>query len=216
MLQTGWNPLLAPAWPEAKADLIGPAIQVTAPTGPVVSLTDAKGHLRVESTEDDSLISGLVAAAAELVQREVPGTRQLLTATYDVPVQSFWIGALRLPSPPLQSVLSIKYYDLQGVSQTVDPALYEARAPLRQPGTICLLPYKWWPLHQPWRQWPVTIRMTCGYGTADQVPVTLKQAILLLVGQWYIRREAQSERTLNDVGYGVRALLDSQGWGSYA
>lgn len=193
----------------------GPLRLVTPPSGLAVSLDDARLHCRIDGTDEDPLVEGLVRAAADLVEREIPGTRQLLTAVWDVPLCGWPCGELRLPRPPLQS-LTVSYYDAADALQALSSSVYRVTTATNQPGTLALAAGQSWPVLSPWREWPVCVRMTCGYGAAAAVPPALRQAILLLVGQWYARREAQSERTLGDVGFGVRALLDSCGWGSYA
>jgi len=45
-------------------------------------------------------------------------------------------GWLCLPLPPLQSVASIKYYDTDGVQQTLDAAVYQVSTAGDQAGRI--------------------------------------------------------------------------------
>jgi len=98
---------------------------------------------------------------------------------------------IELPMPPLQSVTSLKYIDDAGVEQTMPTADYVVDAQ-HMIGRIR-------PAHG--TQWPSTlddegaVRITfvAGYGAAGAVPQPIKQAILLLVGHWWINREAVGE-----------------------
>jgi uncharacterized phiE125 gp8 family phage protein len=50
----------------------------------------------------------------------------------------------------------------------------------------------------------------------SSVPQSVRNAILMLVSVWYERRMAADAATLTEVPFGVKALLDSARWGSYA
>jgi uncharacterized phiE125 gp8 family phage protein len=49
--------------------------------------------------------------------------------------------------------------------------------------------------------------MTVGYGTADDVPATIKAAILMMIGHLYTNREAVSDVPMGTVPLGVTAML---------
>jgi len=56
-----------------------------------------------------------------------------------------------------------------------------------------------------------------GYGPdATSVSQRIKSAILWLVGMWYERRMAADQASLGEMPFGVKAMLDSIRWGSYA
>lgn len=211
------SPYSAPAQPTYYTSLLGSLELVTAPSGQVLTTAEAKLHLRVDHTDDDGYINDLIIRAAEYAEKNISGHRQLLTATYDLPVRDWWTGPLRLPRPPLVSVTSLKYYDTAGVQQTVSSTLYEVRTPWRQPGWIERAPTKTWPAaYQSDRRFPLTIRFVSGYGAAAAVPTTLKQAMLLLIGHWYEHRLAVGPMNLRDIPLAVASLLDCESYGSYA
>lgn len=220
------NPYSAPSQPRLSLPPLGDLELVTAPVGAVIPSNKAKLWLRVEVADDDELVDELVDAATLFVQQEISGHRQFLTATYDLPMGDWWDywdvqlrpgeGRLRLPRPPLQSVVSLKYYDSGGVQQTLDPSVYLVRTPFRAAGTVERAPFQAWPAIQADRRWPITIRFTCGYGTASQVPGTIRTAIKMLIAHWYEKREAVAIGPISkEVELSVRALLDSEGYGSY-
>jgi uncharacterized phiE125 gp8 family phage protein len=61
----------------------------------------------------------------------------------------------------------------------------------------------------------VTVTWWAGYGASgSSVPVAIRHAVLMLVAELYERRMATGQG-VTEVPYGVKALLDSQRWGSY-
>lgn len=157
-----------------------------------VSLAEAKAHLRVTNSAEDDMITGLVAAAtAHLEGRNGILGRALLTQTWEMRIDAFPTragGRIELPFPPLQSVAWIKYLDSNGTEQTIDPALYSVDAQ-HMVGRVRPAYGQSWPATLA-DDGAVRIRFVAGYGTAAAVPQALKQAILLLVGHWWMNREA--------------------------
>lgn len=125
--------------------------------------------------------------------------------------------AIVIPIRPLQSVSGIDYVDANGAAQTLDPSLYTVDAPkpvggIAQPGRVMLAYGQFfWPFPPAMEvQNGVTIHCQVGYGTAAQVPATPKTAMKLLVGNWWVNREAgQIIRGSADIlPYGVDRVLD--------
>jgi uncharacterized phiE125 gp8 family phage protein len=134
--------------------------QTIPPTAEPLSLTEAKLHLRVDSTADDTLISGLIRAAreyAELVTR-----RQLVTATHRLDLDQF-SDPILLPRPPLAQVTGITYLDPNGVRQTCAGTVYELT--VDPDGSAVRLAYNQsWPSIR-MRDQSVQITYTSGYAT---------------------------------------------------
>ena len=161
---------------------------VTGPAQEPVRLDQAKLHMRVDHSEDDGLIVGLVTAAREQV--EAMSRRALVTQTLELRL-SQWPGGdcILLPRPPLASVVSVKYTDTAGVEQTFASTNYTAHtAP--EPGGVWLKYNCSWPSAELGPGPSIAVRYTAGYGTAAAVPQRYKQAILLLAAHWYEQREA--------------------------
>ncbi len=212
------NPYQEPLQPRHRGTLLGPLEMVTPATTTVLTTAELKAHCRVDIDDDNTYLDALGGAATEYVEKELPGNRQLLTTTFDVPAETWWSGPLRLPRPPLISVTSVKYYDTVGTLTTLAATEYLVRTPWRQPGTIERAPWHLWPAYQSDRQYPIQIRFVAGYGVGTAVPKTLRQAILLLVGHWYVIREpvVMGMSPSSEIEMTVHALLNVDGWGSYA
>lgn len=87
-------------------------------------LEDMKLHARVCNDVEDNLINRLIAAATDRAQAIT--ARQLVEATKQLRMFDFPCDCckIELPSPPLQSVSSIEYRDIDGTWQTLDPSVY--------------------------------------------------------------------------------------------
>jgi uncharacterized phiE125 gp8 family phage protein len=167
--------------------------RVTALVASPVSLDEAKAHLRVTVTDEDTAIQMyLDAAVAHVDGAEGVLGRCLVTQEWDYTFDRFpysrgcW-DAIDVPLPTLQSVTSVKYYDPDGVQQTMDPAGYIASGQQ-------IVPVDAWPDYDTTRPGAVTVRFTAGYGNAASVPAAIKAAILLYIGDLYANREAQGEQ----------------------
>jgi uncharacterized phiE125 gp8 family phage protein len=161
---------------------------VTAPTSEPVSLADAKHHLRVDITEDDDYIRGLVTGVRLHVERVIL-QRALITQTWDLYLDAFPAGDLELPYPPVQSVTHVKYTAEGEAQATVSSDDYLVDT-YSTPGKIRLQSTAVWPGDTLIEVNGVVVRFIAGYGDDDtDVPMTIRQAILLLVGDLYENRE---------------------------
>lgn len=155
--------------------------QIAAPSGEPVSSDEALDWLRQSDTTESAKVGRLITTARDMVERSV-GV-QMMTATYRY--EQDWIEGftIRLPRPPLQSVSSIQYRDIDGVIQDLDTDIYEVDTE-SDPGRVTLAPYKIWPviLYGPGA---FRITYTAGYGGASAVPGLLKTAVLMLVAYLY-------------------------------
>lgn len=186
---------------------------VTAATEEVVSLDQAKQHLRVDDETDDALIEGLIAAAREYC--ETATRRQFVSTTYALRMDNLPTEIV-LPKPPLVSVSSITYVDSAGATQTLSSSLYTVNQH-REPGVIVPAYQATWPTVRGHTN-DVVIQFVAGYGAASAVPKAAKQAILLLIGTWYENREASGIEIGGapyTVPMTVDALLSTLNWGSY-
>ncbi|NBJ13332.1 head-tail connector protein [Microvirga arsenatis] len=154
------------------------------PSTPVVSLADAKHHLRVEHTDDDAYITALIGAATTAVSERLERTLGATTWDYRIGSDDIcWGFDIRLPKPPLIEVVSVKYIDTDGAEQTYAPANYRAFG-IGGQGGIRLTGGASWPSLR-YGPEAVTIRYRAGY---ESVPEPIRQAILLMIGQLFASR----------------------------
>lgn len=180
---------------------------VTAPATEPLTLTEAKTHLRVDGSDDDTYITSLITVARKYC--EGFQNRAYITQTYDLTLDAFPINNITLKPPPIQSVTSIKYYDTAGTEYTFDASNYIVDTD-SEPGRISLGYLKTWPIITLQPINGVKIRFTAGYGdAASSVPETVKQAMLLLIGHWYENREPviTGMSVSSEIEFTARALL---------
>lgn len=152
-----------------------------------ITLDEAKCHLRVTVTEDDVLIEGLILAARQQVELEC--SRALIKQTFELALDAFPWEAITIPRPPLVSVTSIVYTDVNGATQTLATSEYTVDN-RREPAVIVPAWGKTWPST---REVPnaVVVRYVAGYGDdPGLVPEAIKLAAKMLIGHWYENREA--------------------------
>jgi uncharacterized phiE125 gp8 family phage protein len=173
--------------------MIGALTVVTAPADLPVTVADARVHCRVDGTDEDAYLQGLIGAATTYIET-ITG-RSLVTRTHDWKRPGFPDAAegyeFRVPRPPLASVTSITYVDTAGATQTLATSVYEAvdTAGDITAGRIVLKPSQSWPDTQSDKAITVTVRFVAGYGGPEAVAAPLRQAVLILVGHWFASRE---------------------------
>ena len=162
---------------------------VTAPVEYPVSLSEAKRHLRVDTSDEDELIDTLISAATETAQHFL--RRQLVSATWKYTLDDWPEETINPPYPPLNSVTQIQYVDTDGNTQTLSNALYTVYTNV-EPGAIERAWNCDWPSTRTVRD-AVQVTYVAGYGLASAVPAPFRGAIKLLVGHLYEHREAVLE-----------------------
>lgn len=177
--------------------------RITAPASEPVTISEAKAHLRVDDSNSDSLITGLITAAR--LQAEHATGRALMAQTWDVWLDGFSGPEIEIPLPPLQSITSIKYIDGAGVQQTLAGTEYSADTSGIN-GRVLLGYGKSWPATRAQSN-AVVIRFVAGYADAASVPQCVKQWMLLQIAHWFENREAASDGKLEPLPF-VGGLLD--------
>lgn len=179
---------------------------VTAPAIEPVTLTEAKTHLRVDSSDEDAYISALITAAREIVER-IHLWRALITQTWEY-VLDDWPDedVIKIPYPPLQSIVSITYTDEDGNDHTLSTDVYAVDT-YSEPGRVVLKPGQTWPTADLWPAGAIRIQFVAGYGdNASDIPQPIRQAILLLVGHLYENREATG-KAAQEIPLGISAMM---------
>ena len=184
------------------------AERIADPAKEPVTQDQAKNHLRVDTTADDDLIDGLIAAARHWVEEYT--RRALITQTWEAKLDRFPCSeaeSILLPKSPVQSVGSISYLDLSGTTQTWDAGNYQVDT-VSQHTRILPVEAEDYPSEQDDTLNTVTITFTAGYGEAEtDVPWPIRQAMLLLIGEMYTRREQGSMEEITEIPFSARALL---------
>ena len=177
---------------------------ITQPASEPITLAEARAHLRVTHTDEDTLITALITAARADAENELQ--RSLITQTREIARDTF-PAAIELTFGPVIAVASVKFDDPAGIERTLDPATYRLDT-YRLSGWIVPDPDYSWPETRQHVN-AVRVRYTAGYGpAATDVPAPIRQWILLRIGTLFEHRESVAAGvTVATVPY-VDRLLD--------
>jgi hypothetical protein len=220
-----------------------PTLTLGNPDTYVLTLGEAREHLRLDTTDSDNYVSTLLAVAHGMVQARLG--RTLTTASHSMTLDKFprrtgayrndsspyyamptayWDFALpltavpiELPYPPAVNVTRVAYTrDTDGqVIEMTAGVDYIADTGALPP--VIRPPYSHsWP--QDCRLYPgsVIVEWTAGYGDTSQIPPQIKHAAKMLLTHYFENRSAVSERAGAPVPEAVDALLASVSAGYYA
>lgn len=149
------------------------------PGQPIVTVPEAKLHLRVDMNADDTLIGALIDAAQQYVE-DVLCWRALTPRTVRATFDGWHAPDLWLPMPPVVSVASVSVVDNEVPPVVVDPGVYRLDAEL---GRV-----QFWGtgLEAAGAPGRIAVEYECGYATP---PAWGRAAVLLMVGHLYENRE---------------------------
>ena len=177
----------------------------TAAVNPVFTTAEAKAVLKVDVSDDDTLIDNLISAATESCQIY---TNQYFIDTVVTQYSDNWNEFYTLYKSPVVSITHVKYYDSDDSQQTLSSSNYildgtskPARIGIAVDGSLPNLSD---------RINAVEVKYTVGYGTAStDVPEGIRTAIILTVGNWYENRQSViTGRTATELPLSSQYLLD--------
>lgn len=174
---------------------------VTGPATMPITLAEAKTHLRVDSTDEDALITAMIASATE--HAETFTGRRLIDQTLDYVAEGFPRSGMkiRLPLAPVISVEGV-FYSKDGAETEMDAGAYVVEL---IGGTIQATT---WPAAD-----SIRVRFRVGYVDAQssppgEVPGDIVAAIKLTVGHLYQNRESVATGVaVAELPLGIEALL---------
>jgi uncharacterized phiE125 gp8 family phage protein len=177
-----------------------PAIVLVTPaTENVIDLEEAKAHLNYgNDTDADDEIEQAIVGAQSYAETECG--RAFLASTWLYVLDCFpkCGEPIRLPLGRTASVTSVKYYDTDGVLQTMDAGTYHA-ALRGEPARIVLKANEVWPALELGRPEAVEITYVAGWDTPDDVPGSLKDAVKLILGdRWQFRGDVAKAKSIPD------------------
>jgi uncharacterized phiE125 gp8 family phage protein len=163
-----------------------PLILNAGPSVEPVSLAEAKAHLRLDGSDEDTLIGSLIVTSRLHIESALG--LSLVTQSWSWFFDAWPRGAaVMLPLRPVQSIAAVRLYDEAGDATTVAADTYlldGASSPARLVRQGALV----W--HKPGRAANgIEVAFTSGYGdAAADVPEPIRQALRLLIAHWYEHR----------------------------
>jgi len=189
-------------------------INTEGPSIEPLELADAKIHCRVDTTYDDNLITALIIMARQFVEQYIISSliTQNWSVYYDYKDVKWYSpkNFIRLPMKPVQNITTITTYDDCDNATVFDSSNYRLST---GDNRIVLNNNCYWPDNL--RLYDcMEIDFVAGFGSeAANVPLSIVQAMKLLVGQWYENRETISDPMVlrdkagGDLSFTVTALL---------
>ena len=159
------------------------SILLTPPETEPLTLDEAKAFLRVDTSDEDLLITTLIKSARLHVESRT--LLALITQNWRM-VLDCWPahGRIAVRPGPLRAVTAARVYDFDGHVRAVDSQAFVADT------GAAVLAFVPWAMPMPTRiAAGIEIDITVGFGdAATDVPEPLRQAIRLLVVHWYENR----------------------------
>lgn len=143
-----------------------------------VTLTEAKEHLKVTSSDEDTLIQTYLNAAIKRVEnhRQSP----VMDSEWEL-YSTHWRTSLNLQKHPVNAINSVKYYDDDNVLQTVNASNYrlqDFRVPCRLEFDSNFTEPSFYD-----REFPIVVNFQAGFTLAASSSYALiKQVIFLELG----------------------------------
>ncbi|WP_337175382.1 head-tail connector protein [Paludisphaera sp.] len=191
---------------------------VVPPASEPLTLEEAKLHLRVDHDLEDAAILRLIRSAREAAEEAT--SRTLLPTTWSLRLERWpapecvdgrLVREIRIEDA-LLSVVSVSYRDADGVVQVLDPSAYDVDE--GPPGRLRPAHSHDWPRVRPGLG-AVEVVYTAGYASAELVPASLKDWMLLHVGTHYENREGVVPGVSVAELPGLDGLLSPARWGGY-
>ncbi len=167
-------------------------VLTAAPAIEPISVAEAKAHLRLDTTADDTLLQTLILTSRMHIEAalDLALITQSWSCYFDAwPLQlTSAVHTLALPKSPIASVDGIRIYSDDGLfaalplsSFAIDLVSRPARV-ARRAGTSLPTPARCVN--------GIEIALTAGFGaTPADVPAPIRHALLLLVSHWYEHRD---------------------------
>jgi len=158
----------------------------SAPAVEPVTVSEAKAHLRVDGTAEDTLIGSLILTSRLHIEAALG--LALMTQSWRLTLDAWPNGReLELPLRPLRSLTSVKIVAADGTAETIPSSSYVVDIDGTPPRLV-----------RNGGSWPqpekaangIEIEFTAGFGDeAADVPAPIRQALLMLIAHWYEHRD---------------------------
>jgi len=175
-------------------------VRTTDATTEPITATELKAHLRIDHTDEDTMISSMITAARQIAEEYCQ--RTFITSTWKLYLNSFNqnTDTIELPMGQVLSVVGIDY----AVSAAHDTEWDSANYYTGLETDIGLIVAKdGWPDNEDEIPNGIEIEYTAGYGAlASNVPQAIKSAILIIAADLYEHRETFEQVKTRPVMYG--------------
>lgn len=161
---------------------------VTAAATEPITLAQLKAQCRVDTTDDDAVLTLAIAAARAKAENYTGAA--IISQIWEQTLDAFPEAEIELLKPPVTGITSVSYVDTTGATQTITSSNYTLEQNQTGGVTGFLLPaygYSWPDTRD--QANAVTIRYTAGYADATAVPGDMRAWLLMTAAFIYAQRE---------------------------
>ncbi len=181
-------------------------VMTSGPLAEPVSVADAKAHMRIDSTAEDTLIASLIVTSRLHIEAALG--LALLTQAWSYFVDA-WPRSreIVLPLKPVQSITTVRVWAQDGTSQILSADAYTLDGDGKPPRLV--LSRSAAPPAPGRSASGIEIAFSAGYGDAGtDVPAPIRQALVLLVAHWFENREpVRADAPQAEIPHMVTTLL---------
>ncbi len=184
------------------------------PASEPVSLAEAKAWLRLDTSDEDDIVTALISSARAAI--EVHTSRLFVTQTWRLTLDDWPTvptgfcsvappgnAMMTLPLAPIASITAIRVYDAGGAPQVMAPASYVLRGPPEDRWIDFIVA----PPSPGQTRGGIEVDVIVGVGAPADVPQALRQAILMLVARLYENRGDGVEPTPEMTRGAIHSLI---------
>jgi len=172
---------------------LGRYMTLTNASEKTIELSDVKTHLKINSsiTSEDGYLTNLINVATEMVQNYTSLILMQQTIELHLP---YFMNKIDINRSPVDTITHVKYYDSANTLQTISSSNYIANFGTndslnQSPIITSILPKDNFTYPQTYpRMDAVQIKFVAGIDSNADVPQTIKQAILIIIGSLYLNR----------------------------
>lgn len=171
----------------------------------IITVDEIKTQCRIDGTDEDDYLLTVAESVHEYLEKEL--NRALLSCGFSMVLNQWPEMGYRLPRPPLVSIDSIKYYDVDGTEFDY-PVANITHGSIS--GIFGVKGSNSWPDTELRNFEPIVINFTAGYATVDEINPFIKQAALLIAGDYYENREESvigQGVTIGEIPAGARRII---------
>ena len=162
-------------------------VVTTAATLTPITVDEVKSNSRITGSDENMLLYQMILSAVS--QWESLTGMALLSQTVTDKWQAWPMkNCLDLARWPVQSVSAVAYIDSTDASTAVSSSLYRVET-ASNPARVWLNYNQSWPTATLQNGLPISATYLAGYTSASAVPSSIRQALLLAVGDIYENRE---------------------------